>query len=568
MPQETSPLLSKTISVNYDSGNDSNREETITIYTSRSSVSDESDTPTMPATLDDEILEKRLNGAPLYAILSGLWIGVVLSSLDASIVAAIYPRIGTEFKKSNEIIWIATSYMLSYTALQPLYGRISDVFGRKSAVLFSSIVFFIGSLLCGMSNNLWELVVARAIAGIGGGGINCMTTVVGADLVPLRERGKIQGYGNIAFSVGSVVGAPLGGFLTDIFGWRSCFYINLPFLLVTLYVSASYLTNYNLTKEQLAEPLSQKLKKIDYAGAVTIVLAVVSFVVATSIGGNTKPWSDVTVVSFLVASVVLSILFCIVEAKFAANPIMPWSIASRQTSFACSMTSFWSMTCHTALVYLTPLYFQAVLGFSPSTTGLYALPKAGALPFGSVLAGVYMSRTGEYKNFAMISNILAIISALAYSTWSAETSLISYILFPILDGLSVGSIIVFILIAMHSSVGNSVIDMAVVTSMTYLFRSIGGVVGISASSSIFQGVVKSILVQKIQGPDAELYIDIARKSMTEVRGVLPADVLSIVIEAYQVGYQYTCYACLCFATCALISTVFIERYDLATKTKK
>ncbi|CAO3704008.1 unnamed protein product [Rhizopus stolonifer] len=566
MPQETSPLLSRTISTDYTSGNDYNREETITILTSRSSASSESDTPTLPPPSDDELLKKRLNGAPLYTILFGLWTAVVLSSLDSSIVAAVYPRIGTEFKKSNEIIWIATSYMLSYTALQPLYGRISDVFGRKSAVLFSSVVFFIGSLLCGMANSLWALVIARAVAGIGGGGINCMTTVIGSDLVPLRERGKIQGYGNIAYAVGSVVGAPLGGFLTDAFGWRSCFYINLPFLLLTLYVSTNLLTNYNLTEDQKAETISQKLKKIDYAGAITIVLAVVSFVIATSVGGNTKAWSDITVIGCLVASIVLSILFCFVEAKIAPNPIMPWSIASSRTPFACSMTCFWSMMCNTALIYLTPLYFQTVLGFSPSTTGLYSLPKAAAAPFGSVLAGIYMSRTGEYKNFAIFSNFLSIASAIAYSTWSAETPTISYITFPIFDGLSVGSLLVLVLISMHSSVGSS--DMAIVTSMSYLFRSIGAVVGISASSAIFQGVVKNILVEKIQGPDAEFYIEIARKSMTEVRILLPADILAIVIDAYQVAYQYTCYACLGFSLFALISTLFIERYDLATKTKK
>ncbi|KAG0884214.1 hypothetical protein G6F15_005294 [Rhizopus arrhizus] len=501
MAQETSPLLSQTDYSDYRSGNDHNREDTITIFTSNSSASSRSDTPTLPPS-DDELLKKRLNGASLYTILSGLWTAVVLSSLDASIVAAIYPQIGTEFKRSNEIIWIATSYMLSYTALQPLYGRISDVFGRKSAVLFSSVVFFIGSLLCGLSNSLWSLVIARAIAGIGGGGINCMTTVIGADLVPLRERGKFQGYGNIAYAIGSVVGAPLGGFLTDAFGWRFCFYINLPFLLVTLYVSTNLLTNYNLTESQMAESFSEKLKKIDYAGAVTIVLAVVSFVVATSLGGNTRSWSDTTVVGCLAASVVLSILFCFVEAKIAPNPIMPWSIISSRTPFACSLTSFWSLMCNMAMLYITPLYFQAVLGFSPSTTGLYSLPKAASAPFGSVLAGIYMSRTGEYKRYAIFSNFLMIGALIAYSTWTPETSTIAYVLSPIADGYSLGSLLVLVLIAMHSSVGSS--DMAIVTSMSYLFRSIGGVVGISASSAIFQGVVKNILVQQIQGPNAEL----------------------------------------------------------------
>ncbi|CEG73104.1 hypothetical protein RMATCC62417_08548 [Rhizopus microsporus] len=564
MAQETSPLLSQD-SPNYRSNEDNNREETITIITSNSSSSSNSNTPTLPSS-EDETLKKRLNNASLYTILFGLWTAVVLSSLDSSIVASIYPQIGTEFKRSNEIVWIATSYMLSYTALQPLYGRISDVFGRKSAVLFASVVFFIGSLLCGTATSLWYLVIARAIAGIGGGGINCMTTVICADLVPLRERGKFQAYGNIAYAVGSVVGAPLGGLLTDTFGWRFCFYINLPFLLVTLYVSSNLLTNYNLDENQQTERFSDKLKKIDYLGATTIVLAVIAFVIATSLGGNIRPWSDSLVVGCIIASIILSVIFCFVEAKVALNPIMPWKIISSRTPLASSMTNFWTLMCGMAMMYLNPLYFQAILGYSPSTTGLFSLSRAAAAPFGSVMAGVYMSRTGEYKKLTIAAACLLVISMIAYSTWSVNTPRILYILYPITDGLALGSILVLVLIAMHSSVEAT--EMATITSMSYLFRSIGGVFGISATSAIFQGVVKNILVEKIHGPNAEMYIEIARKSMTEVRDLLPADIVTIVIDSYQVAYRYTCYACICIAFLALISSLFIERYDLATKVRK
>lgn len=512
---------------------------------------------------DDDLLKKRLNGASIYAVSSGLWIAVILSSLDSSIVATIYPQIGTEFKRSNEIVWVATSYMLSFTALQPLYGRISDVFGRKSALLFASTVFFIGSFLCGAASNLWALVIARAIAGIGGGGINCMATVITADLVPLRERGKFQGYGNIAYAVGSVLGAPLGGFITDAFGWRLCFYINLPLLIITIYIATKLLTNYNLEEKASDDTLSKRLKKIDYAGATTVVLAVVSFLMATSLGGNIKPWSDPIVLSCFAGSIVLAVLFCIIEAKFALHPLMPWNIISSRTPLACSATNLWCLMATTALIYITPLYYQALLGYSASVAGLYVLPKVASVSFGSVMSGVYMSRTGEYKKLITCASLMSLASMIGYSLWTPQTPYYIQFLSFLGDGLSLGVVITACLIAMHSCVQQS--EMATITSMSYLFRSIGGVIGISLTSAVFQGLVKKFLQESITGPDAELYIEIARKSMTEVRELLPPDVLAIVLQVYQTALRYTFLTCAGISCLTVFSSLFIESYELSAR---
>lgn len=558
MAKETSPLLSKNPS-NYQA-NSSNQGDTASLS---SVVTTDGDHVDAAQKADDDLLKKRLNGASIYAVSSGLWIAVILSSLDSSIVATIYPQIGTEFKRSNEIVWVATSYMLSFTALQPLYGRISDVFGRKSALLFASTVFFIGSFLCGAASNLWALVIARAIAGIGGGGINCMATVITADLVPLRERGKFQGYGNIAYAVGSVLGAPLGGFITDAFGWRLCFYINLPLLIITIYIATKLLTNYNLEEKASDDTLSKRLKKIDYAGATTVVLAVVSFLMATSLGGNIKPWSDPIVLSCFAGSIVLAILFCIIEAKFALHPLMPWNIISSRTPLACSATNLWCLMATTALIYITPLYYQALLGYSASVAGLYVLPKVASVSFGSVMSGVYMSRTGEYKKLITCASLMSLASMIGYSLWTPQTPYYIQFLSFLGDGLSLGVVITACLIAMHSCVQQS--EMATITSMSYLFRSIGGVIGISLTSAVFQGLVKKFLQESITGPDAELYIEIARKSMTEVRELLPPDVLAIVLQVYQTALRYTFLTCAGISCLTVFSSLFIESYELSAR---
>ncbi|KAF7729145.1 hypothetical protein EC973_004913 [Apophysomyces ossiformis] len=483
--------------------------------------------------VEEDLVAKRLNGASMLTLCLGLYIGVSLAALDSSIVATIYAQIGTEFKKSNEIIWIATSYVLSYTALQPL---------------------------C-----LWSLVAARAIAGIGGGGINTVTSVIVSDLVPLRERGKFQGFGNIAYGLGSVIGAPLGGLITDTVGWRYCFYINLPLLLVTLYAAVCLLTNYNL-EEQPQETLREKLKKIDYLGALTIILGVISFLLATSLGGNLRPWSDPLVVTCLTVSGVLAVTFCIIEKNFAANPLMPWHIISSRSPLACSLTNFWAMMCSTSMVYIIPLYFQGLLGYSPTQGGLYYLPKVIAVSFGSVLSGLYMSRTGEYLTITIMATCGSFLSMIGFATWSTTTPFAFIIACLLLDGFSMGVILTTTLIAMLSCVGQQ--EMATITSMSYLFRSAGSVIGISSTSAIFQAVVKNVLTERITGPDAAKYIEIARKSMTEIRVLLPPEVLQIVLDTYQIALRYTFLSCVAIASLAVVSSLFIQRFELHTKVRK
>ncbi|GAA5806895.1 hypothetical protein MFLAVUS_000243 [Mucor flavus] len=514
---------------------------------------------------DDDILRKRLNGSPLMVLLIGLWVGVGLSSLDASIVATIFPQIGTEFKRSNEIIWIATAYMLSYTALQPLYGRISDAFGRKTAYLSATVIFFIGSAMCGASTNLWALVISRAIAGIGGGGMNTMSAVITSDLVSLRERGKYQGYANIAYGLGSVIGAPLGGLITDSVGWRYCFYINLPLLIISLYVAIFLLTDYNLKEQEVQISMVEKFKAIDYLGAITVVTTVICFLLATSMGGNSRPWSDPLVYGLLITSVICGILFCYIEANIALNPLMPWPIISSRTPLACSLTNFFVIMCSFALTYTTPLFFQGVLGYTSSQSGLFFLPKILAMSVGSLASGFWMSRTGEYRKFITVCSLISFVSMIGTSLWTRNTPFVFIVICLLLDGYSSGAIITTALIAMLSCVGST--EMATITSISYLFRSAGGVIGISATSAIFQSVVKKLLTERIHGPDAAEIIEIARKSMTEVRTLLPPDALAIVLDTYETAVSYSFYFCVIVSVLGVASTLFIQQFSLHTKVK-
>ncbi|KAI8987943.1 major facilitator superfamily domain-containing protein [Mycotypha africana] len=545
---------------------------------------------------DEEIVSKRLNGASASVVMVGLWIGVGLAALDGSIVAAIYPQIGTEFKRSNEIVWIATMYLLSYTALQPLYGRISDVFGRRTALLFASIVFFIGSAMCGASNDLLTLIVSRTIAGIGGGGLNTMSAVIMSDLVSIRERGKYQGYANVAYSAGSVIGAPLGGIITDSIGWRYCFYINLPLLLLSLYVAICVLTDYNLTENRNTGSFFERLKKIDYLGSLAVVVTVICFLLATSMGGNSRPWSDPLVYGLLIFSFFSGAVFCYIEAKIAEKPLMPWKIITSRTPFACAMTNFFSVMGSMSVTFTTPIFFQGVLGYTTSQASLFFLPKVVALTCGSLSAGYWMARKGEYQKYITFSTSMGMIAMFLTSFWTTDTSFSFIILCLVLDGFSSGSNITTTLVAMLSCVEHSgkmasfffefyklytfvkhiketfffwenITEMATTTSVSYLFRSTGGVVGISVISTVFQGTVKKLLTERITGPNAKEIIEIARKSINEVRTLLPPDALAIVLDTYETAIRYSFYLCVFMSVLCFLSALFIQQFTLASKIK-
>lgn len=255
--------------------------------------------------------------------------------------------------------------------------------------------------------------------------------------------------------LGSVIGAPLGGVITDNFGWRYCFYINLPLLIISLYVAIYLLTDYNLAEQEEHTTTFERFKKIDYLGAGTVVSAVVCLLLATSMGGNSRAWSDPLVYGLLISSIIFAVLFCYIEAKIALNPLMPWPIISSRTPLACSLANFFVIMGSFAMTYTTPLFFQGVLGYSSSQAGLLFLPKILAMSCGSLSAGFWMARTGEYCKFIVVSALLSVISMIGTSIWTRDSPFAYIIACLMLDGYSSGAIVTTALIAMLSCVGSN-----------------------------------------------------------------------------------------------------------------
>lgn len=279
-----------------------------------------------PSAAQDPARPERSRSEVLF-ILSALWIGTFLAAADGSIVATILAPVGSEFKVSKEVDWLGTSYLLTQTSFQPLYGRGADIFGRKAATLFASVIFAIGSLLCGLSRTFPQLCLARAFAGIGGGGLTTMATILTSDLVSLKDRGLYQGMGNLVFAFGAAIGAPLGGLFADgTLGWRFAFLLQVPICLVHFFAVT-------LKVDIPAGPGSmiEKIKRIDALGALSLVSAVTLILTGLSLGGNQRGWADALVIATLVGGLVLLGVFVAVEKWVAKEPLMPLSVLFRRT---------------------------------------------------------------------------------------------------------------------------------------------------------------------------------------------------------------------------------------------
>ncbi|KAI8615236.1 major facilitator superfamily domain-containing protein [Chytriomyces sp. MP71] len=479
--------------------------------------------------------------------------GIFLAALDGTIVATVFGRIGTEFGRSNSGSWIATSYMLSTTAFQPLYGRFSDTFGRRTATLFALGVFLVGSALCGFATDLWSLVAARALAGIGGGGILTCASIIMTDIVPLRDRGMWQGYGNAIYASAAMIGAPLGGWLADTWSWRWAFWVNLPVGFFPLAVVALAIGNYNLVNDGCG--WHEKVKRIDFAGVVSLVLGVTALVLALSLGGNEREWSDPVVYSSLFAGVILLLAFLAIEHWVATEPILPLRILFLRTPAACYWICMFSSVSALSIVFLIPLWFQVIQGQTAAESGVYLIPKIVASASGSILSGVLMKRSGKYVLLTRVSLLGMILSeVIMLTTWTSTTPDWQVLPVVAVDGFGYGVALTTTLTAMLSFLPAG--EMGVGTAVSYLFRSVGSVLGIALSQGVLQALLKVELERRIGGEPG--VIELARKNAASLREVIPQPFLGDVLGAYEVALKGAFAVCLLFAVVGYLGAFWMQ----------
>ncbi|KAK6071682.1 Multidrug resistance protein fnx1 [Seiridium cupressi] len=504
---------------------------------------------------EQAVIVEEVTGFKLWLILCSGWVGVFLGAVDASIIATLSAPISSEFKSLSLLSWLATAYLIANAACQPISGRLTDIFGRGPGLIFSNVFFAAGNLICGLAQNEHVMILGRVVAGIGGGGLMSIATFLATDLVPLRKRGIIQGIGNIAYGSGAMCGGVFGGLLNDhsSWGWRLAFLIQVPPVLISACLVA-YLV-------RIPPKVSNKsyLSRIDFVGAFLIIVFLVLLLLGLNAGGNLVPWLHPLPLTTIPLAFVAAVGFILREAR-AAQPIIPVRLLLRRTVFTACMTNLVTTMANMMALFYSPLYLQ-VRGDSATEAGLVILFAPIGICICSVGSGYLMKRTGRYVALGALSVSLQLAHVIILTTLSESTPKWHLMLSFFLLGSGYGAMLTITLLACLAAVDHA--DQAPITSATYAFRSVGGTVGITIASTVYQNILKTQLWDRFGSlPDAGMEIPRIRDDLDELKhlpeGWHKSEVIAVFMEAFR-GVWFTALA---MVVLGLIAVSLMKQHTL------
>ncbi|KAH8821392.1 major facilitator superfamily domain-containing protein [Xylogone sp. PMI_703] len=427
----------------------------------------------------DEKEISRPKDARFWLIIVTLSVTAILAAIDATIITTALPRIVSALSGGEKYVWVVGSYFLSSTALQPMYGQTANIFGRRGLMIFSTVIFTLGSGICGGAKDMNMLIAGRTVQGIGGGGINMLVELIVCDIVPLRERGS---YTAIIFSasiIGSAMGPFIGGIITQRSSWRWCFYINLPIGGLAL-VMLVFLLNVGHRKLSTKE----MLRRVDFIGNFIFVGAVLGFMFGLINGGVKYSWGSWHIVVPLVLSGVGLILFALFEhSPYCIEPTMPRQLFSNRTSVAALFLTFIHMALMTWVTYFLAVYFQAVRRDSPTASGVDLLPTVLGFTPAAAVAGALLAKHGIYRPYHLAGFAIMTIGMGLYSILTPTTITAGWILIQILYAIGCGIVMPSLLPAMQADLSD--LDTATATATLAFARSVGTIFGSVIPSIIF-----------------------------------------------------------------------------------
>jgi len=465
----------------------------------------------------------ELKKSNISLVLAGLLLAIFMSAIDNTIVATAMGTIVSELGGLEKFVWVTSAYMVTTMAGMPIFGKLSDMYGRKRFFVFGLTVFLIGSALCGLAQSIEQLSIYRAIQGIGGGALMPIAFTIIFDIFPPEKRGKMVGMLGAVFGLASLVGPLLGAYITDSIGWEWVFYINVPLGIVALFL---------IIKNYIENPVHTK-QKIDWWGATTLVLAVVSLMFALELGGNKYDWNSTPIIALFASFALFFIIFFFVELR-AEEPILPFFLFKRRLFASSQILAFLYGGTFIILTVYIPIFIQAVFGGSATSAGLFLTPMMLGSVAGSSVGGIFSTKT-SYRNLMIISVVSYLLGMSLLSTLTPDTSRILLTVFMIIVGFGMG--FSFSLLPTASQHNLEPRYRGTANSTNAFLRTLGMTMGITIFGTIQNKVFSNQLTEafKDMGGSADAAManigDTRQIFEPSVRETIPAAILDKIVDA-------------------------------------
>ncbi|KAL4798541.1 major facilitator superfamily domain-containing protein [Aspergillus venezuelensis] len=446
------------------------------------------------ATEETSLLRHRPHGPParpptkhVLAVIASSWIATFLAAADTTITATLSSTIASEFDSMSLISWLGTAYLIGLTIIQPLSGKLSDIFGRRTSFVFTACMFTIGNLLCGIARSKGLLIAARVVAGIGGGGCISISTFIISDNVPLKARGSWQGVASLVFTSGVGAGGVIGGVVSDLVGWRWAFLGIAPVAMVSCVLVAALVPAYRTDNN---EGMRARLARVDFAGSCTLIASLALLLVGLNEGKGEGGTSTSTLRHTIPLSILFFALFLLIEHRWAREPIIPLSLFRRRTVTATCLTAYFFSGALYILLYYVPLYMQTTLAHSSSETGLRIIAYSIGSAIASLFIGTAMRVTDNKHSllFIHITQLCMVIAAAGFTQVGVGTHWIVPEIYLFIQGVAVGGGLTTLVVALLHAVPHGM--HATATAAFYAFRSVGSTVGLAGAGAVFHALIR------------------------------------------------------------------------------